>query len=785
MLSLLPPAALRNAALSCLLPLAALGAQDDPAATDYDRAVPEGHSHLGESFNEGPRQAAYKMPGMNPDVSFPVSTTVTDAQAFFDQGIVQLHGFWYLEAERSFRQVAALDPECAMAYFGMALANVENEERAHGFAREAWERRDAVSDRERRYIEAVARLYGADQEKKDGEAKDWEPPASRSDADKRRRRRFVEDLEELIHHHPDDVEAYALLANQLWLNTRAGIPIESRLANQGLLDHVFAAQPMHPAHHYRVHLWDTKKTAERVTDSAAKIGHAAPGIAHMWHMSGHIWAKLDRHDDAAWQQEASARVDHAYMMRDRVMPDQIHNYAHNNEWLCRSLRHVGRVDESIDLARNMVELPRHPVWNDPEGGYNSANYGVRRLLETLETWEAWDQTLALADTMYLDQGDDLRWSSKRLRLLARARFARQERAALAELATAADAMLEKARHLRAEAIDAAECEALDAGKPSKDVETAVTNAARDETRTVREVRDIGREIRALASWMDGDRDEALATLEDVDHDATHLSRLWLEHGDADKALEIAKKAARSPGIAAPIANLVHVAFAAGKTELAEEKFEELRAMSARFDLRYPPFQRLAEIAAEFGHGSDWRVAYELPKDVGERPDLDTLGPFRWSPVAAPDWSLPNAAGETIRLADLRGQPTLLVFFLGFGCVHCVEQLQALHPMVERFHAAGIRVVAIGTDTVDEVAASEAAADPVDRYPFPILSDPERRVFADYRCIDDFEKIDLHGTFLLDADGLVRWQDIGYEPYMELDFLLKEAQRLLALPVTSG
>jgi hypothetical protein len=34
----------------------------------------------------------------------------------------------------------------------------------------------------------------------------------------------------------------------------------------------------------------------------------------MWHMSGHIWAKLDRHADAAWQQEASARVDHAYMM---------------------------------------------------------------------------------------------------------------------------------------------------------------------------------------------------------------------------------------------------------------------------------------------------------------------------------------------------------------------------------------------------------------------------------------------------------------------------------------
>ena len=42
------------------------------------------------------------------------------------------------------------------------------------------------------------------------------------------------------------------------------------------------------------------------------------------------------------------------------MPYEIHNYGHNNEWLCRSLQHVGRVREAVDLAKNMVELPRHP-----------------------------------------------------------------------------------------------------------------------------------------------------------------------------------------------------------------------------------------------------------------------------------------------------------------------------------------------------------------------------------------------------------------------------------------
>ena len=57
----------------------------------------------------------------------------------------------------------------------------------------------------------------------------------------------------------------------------------------------------------------------------------------MWHMPGHIFSDLHRYADAAWQQEASARTDHAYMIRDGVLPDQIYNYAHNNEWLIRDL----------------------------------------------------------------------------------------------------------------------------------------------------------------------------------------------------------------------------------------------------------------------------------------------------------------------------------------------------------------------------------------------------------------------------------------------------------------
>jgi hypothetical protein len=54
-----------------------------------------------------------------------------------------------------------------------------------------------------------------------------------------------------------------------------------------------------------------------------------------------------------------------------------------------------------------------------------------------------------------------------------------------------------------------------------------------------------------------------------------------------------------------------------------------------------------------------------------------------------------------------------------------------------------------------------------------------KVFKQYRAYDDFEQQPLHGTFLIDRQGLVRWQDISYEPFTEVEFLLRESKRLLA------
>ncbi|HRQ87528.1 MAG TPA: redoxin domain-containing protein, partial [Bacteroidia bacterium] len=71
------------------------------------------------------------------------------------------------------------------------------------------------------------------------------------------------------------------------------------------------------------------------------------------------------------------------------------------------------------------------------------------------------------------------------------------------------------------------------------------------------------------------------------------------------------------------------------------------------------------------------------------------------------------------------------------------------------------------------------------FPFPLLSDPSLVAFKAFRAYDDFEKMPLHGTFLIDSGGGIRWQEIGYEPFMKPEWLLEECQRLLALGRAEG
>jgi peroxiredoxin len=157
--------------------------------------------------------------------------------------------------------------------------------------------------------------------------------------------------------------------------------------------------------------------------------------------------------------------------------------------------------------------------------------------------------------------------------------------------------------------------------------------------------------------------------------------------------------------------------------------------------------------------------------------LESFGPFRWSGWQAPEWSLPNHEGRTVRRSDFRGKPIVVIFYQGMGCVHCVEQLADFSPKAKDFSDAGIEIIAIGTDTVEALKTSIGRG----TLPFTVLSDPGATAFRAFHAYDDFERMPLHGTSLIDGAGRVRWQDIGAEPFSDADFLFTEAKRLLKFP----
>lgn len=722
-----------------------------------------GHSYHGEVFNEGPRQKAYLMAGM-PKINFPVTTKSPEAQQFINQGIGQVHGFWYYEAERSFRQAHLLDKDCAMALWGLALANVNNDNRGKKFIAECVKLKSgSLTDRETMYIDALDAWFKADTKKR-----------------KERNEAYTKALEKILYKYPDDVEARALLALQLWKNREAGIPISSFLALDALLEQVFRAEPMHPAHHYRIHLWDIEKSSNALA-SAALCGQSSPGIAHMWHMPGHIYSREKRYEDACFQQEASARVDHAHMMRDRVLPDQIHNFAHNNEWLIRDLVFVGRMRDAIDLAKNMCELPRHPKYNTLTKG--SSHYGRMRLFEALSRFEAWDELIALANTPYLEPTDNPDEQIKRLRALGEAHYCRgdaaQGDAVLAEL----EPKLAEQRAAQEKAIADAEAKTREEKKDDKELDKLVEKAKNDAKKSlepkINNLQKAIEELQGHKAVLAGDFKGGLELLRKsggVEQD--YLAYVQFKAGEADRAIEAARNTVNSrKNEVLPLARLVEILWLADKKDDAKKSLDQLREISGSIDPAAPFYARIAPIAAELGYSADWKVVKPPAADTGVRPPLDSLGPLRWSPSPAPTWTLKDADGADRSLADFQGKPVVVLFFLGHGCLHCAEQVQAFGGAAKDFESAGIQLIAISSD--DAAGLKQSIEDYKDGpIPLPLVADRALETFKAYRCYDDFEQQPLHGTFFIDGAGLVRWQDISYEPFKDAKFVLAEAQRVL-------
>ena len=149
-------------------------------------------------------------------------------------------------------------------------------------------------------------------------------------------------------------------------------------------------------------------------------------------------------------------------------------------------------------------------------------------------------------------------------------------------------------------------------------------------------------------------------------------------------------------------------------------------------------------------------------------------------VSAPGWSLTDATGKPVSLAQFKGRPLVLIFYQGASCLHCVTQLNSFAEKAKEFANSGIAVVGIGTDAPDEL--KDLAASYQDGgFPFPLLSDAKLNAFKAYRCVD-FNNKPLHGTFLIDAQGAVRWRQISDRPFNDPALVLGQAKQLAAVAV---
>ena len=237
-----------------------------------------------------------------------------EAQILFDRGMLYQHSFWYRASQRAFEDALKADPECGIAYWGIALSLLWNphvptpaKNLAEGAAMLAKANiAGAKSQRELDYLAALAVMY-ADHEKIDHRT---------------RIQAYAKAMEELAQRYPNDDEAQIYYA--LALNTSAS-PADKTYANQlkgaAILEPIAKRQPQHPGvAHYLIHLYDYPPIAEKGLDAARRYAKVAPASAHAQHMPSHVFTRVGFWKDSIASNVESSRVARA----DKEGHDQLH-----------------------------------------------------------------------------------------------------------------------------------------------------------------------------------------------------------------------------------------------------------------------------------------------------------------------------------------------------------------------------------------------------------------------------------------------------------------------------
>ena len=106
----------------------------------------------------------------------------------------------------------------------------------------------------------------------------------------------------------------------------------------------------------------------------------------------------------------------------------------------------------------------------------------------------------------------------------------------------------------------------------------------------------------------------------------------------------------------------------------------------------------------------------------------------------------------------------------------MQQLQLFGKEMESLKKAGSDVIAISTDDLEKSKELKNNADGV-KFPMPILANSDLSIFKQYQAFDDFENVPLHGLFIIDPNGMVRFQRISPDPFLDVEFVKSESVRV--------
>jgi tetratricopeptide (TPR) repeat protein len=388
--------------------------------------------------------------------NMPVTTKSEDARKFFNQGVSQMHSFWFLESERSFLQAATLDPDMAMAYWGISVsaagdyrpafqllrdpldggrpsgggdatstaniarsvngAALEPAIRAREAIAKAMTLRDKVTPRERLYIEAEAARRNT--------------ASTTKDAD------HIAGLRALIAAYPDDLEAKSILGLALLdgFESATKAPRKNTMEGLKLLEDVVAKDDNNfGSHHYLIHGWEGSTTPERAWPACKRYPELVPNIPHALHMPGHIYAQSNRIDDAVLSFSAAADNERGYIKADTLYPNGHHG--HNVHFLIHALNLEGRYQDSMKqiahLMNDYKETPRERRGSSQRVTWRQGYYG---LVKTLVRFERWDDILDGKTIPAYDRPEQNAWRVWARGLALAAKGERKEsQAALKEL----------------------------------------------------------------------------------------------------------------------------------------------------------------------------------------------------------------------------------------------------------------------------------------------------------------------------------------------------------------